>query len=182
MGTDGLSLFNRAMADLIHSLPTNELIDLFADKLPQLREHPTPFPPMVIRTIDAYEGTPRQWLEQHIRNDVERQEFVTRFALEFVLGREEIHLDYWGCWAEVFEEEEPDGIVDTRQYLGTEPDYEEDAILLPIAGVESILNSLRAHQEELSVMNTHDIERIESWRVLCLTDPSYMIAYRHDFG
>ena len=93
-------------------------------------------------------------------------------------GDETIYLDYWGCYVEVFSQE-PDGSISSLKYF---PDDEEELfLLLRPENVTQMIDSLRAHYDDLRVMTESEIEQLEKWRDFCVADPSYMVAYLFDF-
>ena len=94
------------------------------------------------------------------------------------LGAEEIHLDYWGCYAEVFDGH-PEGSISSLDYL---PGEEEEAfLLLHPDHVDQMVKSLYEHVDDLSIMNKEQIGKIERWRDFCAANPSHMVAYMFDF-
>jgi hypothetical protein len=93
-------------------------------------------------------------------------------------GEEEIYLDYWGCYAKVFDGH-PGGSISSLDYL---PDEEEETfLLLRPDHVDQMIKSLYNHVDDLSIMNKEQIERVEKWRDFCISNPSYMVAYLFDF-
>lgn len=93
-------------------------------------------------------------------------------------GDEELPLDYWGCYAEVFDGH-PDGSISSLDYL---PDQEEETfLLLRPDHVGQIVRSLRDHLDDLSIMDKEKIDKVESWKEYCSTNPDYLVAYVFDF-
>ena len=94
------------------------------------------------------------------------------------LGDEEIYLDYWGCYAEVFDGH-PEGSISSLDYL---PDEEEETfLLLRPDHVDRMIKSLREHSDDLSIMDEEQIGKLEKWRDFCAANPNYMVAYFIDF-
>ena len=93
-------------------------------------------------------------------------------------GDEEIFLDYWGCYAEVFDGH-PEGSISSLDYLPEEED--ETFLLLRPDHVDQMVRSLYNHLDNLSVMNKGQIEKIERWRDFCIANPNYMVAYLFDY-
>jgi hypothetical protein len=99
-------------------------------------------------------------------------------AQDFAFGDEEIYLDYWGCYAHVFDGH-PEGAISSLDYL---PDQEEEIfLLLRPEHVDQMIESLHDHEDDLRVMDKGDIERLERWRDFCASDTSYMVAYLFDY-
>lgn len=93
-------------------------------------------------------------------------------------GDEEIHLDYWGCYAKVFDGH-PEGSISSLSYS---PEHEEETfLLLRPDHVDQIIKSLYDHIDDLSVMDKEQIEKLERWRDFCAANPSHMVAYLFDF-
>ena len=94
------------------------------------------------------------------------------------LEDEEIYLDYWGCYAEVFEGH-PEGSTSSLDYL---PDEEEETfLLLRPDHVDRMIKSLHEHREDLSIMDKGQLAELEKWRDFCAANPNYMVAYMFDF-
>ncbi len=94
------------------------------------------------------------------------------------LGDQEIYLDYWGCYAAVFDGH-PEGSISSLDYL---PNQEEETfLLLRPDHVDKMIKSLYDHMNDLSVMDKEQIEQVEKWRDFCAANPSYMVAYLFDF-
>ena len=94
------------------------------------------------------------------------------------LGDEEIHLDYWGCYAEVFDGH-PEGSISSLDYLPGEA--EETFLLLRPNHVDQIVKSLSEHMDDLSIMDKERVRKVERWRDFCAANPGYMVAYLFDF-
>jgi hypothetical protein len=93
-------------------------------------------------------------------------------------GDEELFLDYWGCYAEVFDGR-PDGSISSLDYL---PDEEEETfLLLRPDHIGQIIRSLRDHLDDLNIMDKEKIDKVESWKEYCRANPDYWIAYLFDF-
>ncbi len=93
-------------------------------------------------------------------------------------GDEEIYLDYWGCYAAVFNGH-PEGSISSLDYL---PDEEEETfLLLRPEHIDQMIKSLHKHMNDLRVMNKGKVEKVEGWRDFCVANPDYMVAYLFDF-
>jgi len=100
-------------------------------------------------------------------------------AEQAATSEEEIALDYWACFAEVFSEGEPSGSISSRDYL---PHQEEERFLLLNAEhLDQMLASLRAHADDVQIMSTADIRRLEKWRDRLRADPKLRAAYFFDY-
>jgi hypothetical protein len=94
------------------------------------------------------------------------------------LGDEEIYLDYWGSYAEVFNGH-PEGSISSLDYL---PDEEEETfLLLRPDHVDRMVRSLNEHRGDLNIMDKEQLEKLERWRDFCAANPSHMVAYIFDF-
>ena len=93
------------------------------------------------------------------------------------LGGEEIYLDYWGCYAEVFDGH-PDGSISSSAYLPDEED--ETFLLLRPEHVDQMIKSLYEHRDGLSIMDNEQIEKLERWKDFCAANPSHRVAYMFD--
>ena len=94
------------------------------------------------------------------------------------LGDEEIYLDYWGCYAHVFNGH-PEGSISSLDY--TPGESEEIFLLLRPDHVGLMVKSLHEHADDLRVMNKEQIAKVERWRDFCAANPSHMVAYMFDF-
>src|SRR5918911_2094222 len=73
------------------------------------------------------------------------------------LGDEEIYLDYWGCYAEVFDGH-PEGSISSLDYL---PDEEDETFpLLRSDHVDRMIKSLHEHRDDLSIMDNEQIDKL----------------------
>jgi hypothetical protein len=94
------------------------------------------------------------------------------------MGDEEIHLDYWGCYSEVFDGH-PEGSISSLDYL---PDEEEETfLLLRPDHVDQIVKSHYNHMDDLSIMDKEQVGKVERWRDFCIANPGHMVAYLFDF-
>lgn len=94
------------------------------------------------------------------------------------LSEEGIYLDYWGCYAEVFDGP-PEGSISSLDYL---PDEEEETfLLLRPDHIDQMVKSLHEHRNDLNIMDEEQIGKLEKWRDFCVANPNYMVAYFMDF-
>jgi hypothetical protein len=89
-------------------------------------------------------------------------------------GDEEIFLDYWGRYEQVFAER-PRGSISSRELL--QPEDEGTFLLLRSEHVGQIIKSLYTHIDELSVMTKEQLGVLEEWKSLSLADHRHMVAY-----
>lgn len=96
---------------------------------------------------------------------------------ELAFSKDEILMDYWGCYARVFAGH-PAGSISSLDYL---PEQQEEIfLLLRSEHVDQMIKSLREHANDLTVMDEQQIARLEQWRDLCATDHNYLVAYEFD--
>jgi hypothetical protein len=107
------------------------------------------------------------------------QEISSCRPLRRAWGDEEIFLDYWGCYEQVFDGR-PSGSISSRDLLQAEA--EGMFLLLRAEHVDRIIKSLHSHIEELSVMTQEQISTLEKWRSLSLANHHYMVAYIFNDG
>jgi len=77
-------------------------------------------------------------------------------AQDFGFHDEGIHLDYWGCYSQVFNGHS-EGSISTLGYLPNQD--EEIFLLLRPEYVYQMLKSLDDHSDDLRVMKVSDIQR-----------------------
>ena len=89
-------------------------------------------------------------------------------------GEEEIFLDHWGLYDQVFDER-PKGSISSRELL--KPEEEGTFLLLRSEHVDRIIQSLYGHIDELSVMTKEQLGVLEEWKSLSLANHRHMVAY-----
>jgi hypothetical protein len=89
-------------------------------------------------------------------------------------GDEEIFLDYWGCYEQVFAAR-PHGSISSRDLL--QPEAEGMFLLLRSEHVDQIIKSLASHVDELHIMTKEQLSTLEKWRSLSLANHQHMVAY-----
>jgi hypothetical protein len=94
-------------------------------------------------------------------------------------GEEEIVLDCWGCYEQVFDES-PDGSISSHELL--QPEEEGTFLLLRSEHVDQIIKSLYSHIDELSIMTKEQLNTLEKWKSLSLANHQYMVAYIFNRG
>ena len=188
MGTDYLTLFDRRTAEII--MATDEsglatLVDLRTRSESPLvwgcywnddEEALTAF-----STRTPASERLKKLLETTTLNEIKR-ELVTSLCQSNAL----LHLDYWGCWAEVFPPTGPPAALPIETFLAPisqEANEQEPsgAYLLTLDNVDSILLSLNGHRDELQIMGDSEIARLRDWGGLCKEYEGYSILYQIDF-
>ena len=148
MGTDSVKLFDKALGDRILAMDQNGLVKFLSERS---------------QTTDSALTLPQ---------------LKSQAVFDFAFRDEEILVDYWGCYAHVFDGH-PAGSISSLEYL---PDEEEETFLLLRAEhVEQMVQSLREHSDDLRVMREKDIDQLDQWRELCAGNDSYRVAYLLDF-
>lgn len=170
MGTDYVSLFDKQLADSIVAMDHDEFSAFYARAIDRIRH-----------------GRFGEFLVDDVANAgglaayLARNSFVGfRCQVAFCLAEdaEELRLDYWGCYAEVFASP-PEGAVSALQYNPEE--NEEQFILLEVAHVDRMLMSLDSHAHELTVMDAAAVGRLRWMRDRCRANPNLRVAYYFDF-
>ena len=177
MGTDSVKLFNKKIADEILAMDQAELITFLEKNLESLRHKPHLINP-VIFTMSQQQASVAGTVETLLATEYKLSDLKSQIAQDFAFGDEEIHLDYWGCYVEVFSDHPP-GSFSSLDYL---PEQEEETfLLLQTNHVEQITKSLKAHEDDLTIMNKAKIEKLEEWARLCDGTRDYYVAYLFDF-
>lgn len=177
MGTDSVKLFNKALADQILALERGQFAGFVEENIGALRRKPATLS-LVLFEMEQNGGSVSDAVERLLSGEQTFTELKTDMAQDFAFRDEEIYLDYWGCYAHVFNGH-PEGSVSSLDYL---PHQEEEIFLLLRPGhVAQMIESLHEHAGDLRVMDAGDIQRLEQWRGLCAADPSYMVAYHFDY-
>ena len=171
MGADWLQLFDKRLCDEIVSLSSQTLAAFVEAHLGQFGEFS--------RFRHQFDGMPvqeriRQLLEGGDTEAGLREELVDELCFTGAM----IHLDYWGCYVEVFGGTDPAGAI--SDYLLFPQRQEQSFLLLLPDHVDRILESLTLHSTELTIMTESDIDLVRECRDICQTDVSRMVAYVFD--
>lgn len=102
------------------------------------------------------------------------EEISSGSPLRRAWGEEEIFLDYWGCYDQVFAER-PNGAISSRDLL--QPEADGTFLLLRAEHVDQIIKSLYRHIDALSIMTKEQLSTLEQWRSLSLANHQHMVAY-----
>jgi hypothetical protein len=105
-------------------------------------------------------------------------EFMSGLPLRRAWGDEEICLDYWGCYEQVFDKR-PAGSKSNRDLLMPE---EGTFLLLRSEHVGQIINSLNSHIDELRLVTKEQLTTLEKWESLSLANHRHMVAYIFNRG
>ena len=174
MGTDRVKLFDKVLGDRILAMDQDELTGFLEENSDVLSQK-------TYWGFMAYgaEGTSvSATVKELLETDYTLSGLRSAVVRDFACGDEEILIDYWGCYAHLFVGN-PAGSISSLDYLQDEE--EETFLLLRAEHVEQMVNSLRQHSDDLSVMNETTIAKLDEWRALCATNPRYLVAYLFDF-
>ena len=98
---------------------------------------------------------------------------------ESCFTEDEIYLDYYGCLSHL------DGFgwentISSLEILPNEEDEETFILLQPIH-IDKIIESLRNHTKELTIMSEKEIDKIVQFKTFCAQNQDFMVAYMLDF-
>ena len=102
------------------------------------------------------------------------EEITSSSPVRRALGDEEILLDYWGRYEQVFDKR-PAGSVSSQDLL--QPEAEGTFLLLRSEHVGEIIEALRSHAGELRVTTAEQLDTLERWKDLSLANHRHMVAY-----
>jgi hypothetical protein len=89
-------------------------------------------------------------------------------------GDEEIFLDSWGRYDQVFNER-PAGSISSQELL--QPESEGTFLLLRSEHVGKIIDALRSHLDELQVTSRKQLDTLAKWKSLSLANHRHLVAY-----
>lgn len=177
MGTDSIKLFNKTLADQILAMEREPLTRFLEENIGILKPQDFTLNPVLFEMEQSGDSVSNV-IEKLLSNESTLTGLKSEVAQDFALGDEELHLDYWGCYAEVFDGH-PEGSISSLDYL---PEQEEEVfLLLRPDHISQITKSLHNHINDLSIMDKEQIEMVERWRDFCANNPIYMVAYLFDF-
>ena len=177
MGTDSIRLFNKVLADEIFAMEQEPLTRFLAENVDAFKRKKFCFNPLLLE-MEQNGGSVFDAVERLLTEEYTLAELETEVARDLAFGDEEIYLDYWGSYVAVFDGH-PLGSISSLTYLPSEE--AETFILLQVAHVNQIIDSLYEHVDDLKVMDREKIKKVESWRDYCVADPGYRVAYLFDF-
>jgi hypothetical protein len=180
MGTDWIQLYDKKLSDQILGMNRQSLTRFLENNIEILKNkakvdavsHSS-----LVFVMDSYNYSVPQAIES-LLTETKLKDFKREIAFDYCFGDENIYLDYWGCYAHVFTEGDPVGSISCNKYLR---EKECDFLLLKPEHVDRMIISLREHADDLPVMMTTGIERVEYFRDFCRGHLNYWVAYRFDF-
>lgn len=177
MGTDSVKLFNKALADQILAMRRGPLTSFLEENIGALQQKRSTLS-LIVFEMGQNGGSVSDSVERLLSGEQTFTELRVDVAQDFAFGDQEINLDYWGCYAHVFNGH-PESSISSLDYL---PDQEEEIfLLLRPEHIDQMIESLHEHADDLRVMSTGDIETLEQWRNFCGDVPGYMVAYHFDY-
>jgi hypothetical protein len=181
MGTDSVKLFNKMLSDRILGMTKSKLIRYVEENLESLNEMKKSggfVHSIVLFELNERGGSVAEAVERLIAEKNTLEQLKDELIHDFAFGVEEVHLDYWGCYAEVFTEGDPKGSLSSVKYFG----YEEEMYLfLKPPHVDRMIRSLKQHLDDMRIMGKAEIERLEYFRDFCVRHSGYWVAYIFDF-
>src|SRR5215470_13924221 len=123
MGTDSAKLFNKTLSDRILGMTKSKLIRYVEENLEVLKEVEKSggfVYSVVLFDLNERGGSVAEAVERLIAEKNTLESLKVELIHDFAFGVEEIYLDYWCCYAEVFTEGNPKGSLSSEKYLGDE--------------------------------------------------------------
>src|SRR5689334_16516495 len=152
MGTDYIKLFNKHLADQLLIMDLDSLTRFIEENISILREKEDGIGySCLLCVVDETDSSVKESLNHLLSTDYSFTDLRRNIALDFAFGEEDVYLDYYGCWVEVFRDE-PEGIIHSTEYLH-ETEGELWFTLLKPSHVDQIIQSLRKHLDDLTIMN-----------------------------
>ena len=177
MGTDSVKFFDKIMADQILAMVQEEFIGFLEENQAALQHNSSIVNPVVF-AMAQHNRPVADTVRRLLATEFSLSTLKTAVAQDFAFGKEEINLDYWGCYAEVLGDHPP-GSISSLDYLPEQP--EETFLLLRSEHVELMTTSLQEHINDLTIMDQGQIKKLEEWSRLCAARPGYYVAYLFDF-
>ena len=125
MGTDSVKLFNKAVADQILVMEQAPLVQFLEENIDVLRNKESTLS-LIVFEMEQNGGSVSEAVGRLLSGEQTFTEMRADVAQDFGFRDEEIHLDYWGCYAHVFNGH-PEGSISSLGYL---PNQEEEIFLL----------------------------------------------------
>ena len=177
MGTDSLKLFNKTLADQILAMDHANLIRFLEENISTLNQKHSAFS-LVPFEMEQNGGSVADAITRLLNEEQTFTVLKADVAQDFAFGDEEILLDYWGSYVEVFGNH-PDGSISSLDFLSDQE--EEIFLLLRVEHLDQMISSLDEHANELRVMDKEKVDRLKEWRDFCAANPNYLAAYFFDF-
>ena len=194
MGTDFLQLLDRRTAEIVIAGTESDLAALVDLKTtsggpPVWRSYWSAPEEQFIDFDSATTAAER--LEKILKCGSTVAEIKQSLIRDLCVSRAWLHLDYWGCWAEVFSLQDPPGALTWENFTasldaaaGRQTDESTESsgcYLLTRDNVDSILSSLETHALELEIMHELQVERLRGWQALCCKHQEFCMLYQKDF-
>ncbi len=172
MGADWVCLFNKRLCDQIILLAPANIPAFVESHLSVLRDA-SEFKCGFAQDVPA--SVRFRKLQEQGRT---YEELRAGLAEHLCVSSDRLTIDYWGCYAELFASGDP---------LGSIPDYklfphieQQSYLLLRPEHVARMLASLEQHRQELRVMQEPQLAQLRRWKLQCVEDSGYMVAYSYD--
>lgn len=187
MGTDWLQLFDGSTAELLMSANESELAT-FAEmrtRADQRGDSLWEYFPGSDGEVSQHEhSTPlAERLEAMLLSGSSLSELRSELINEYCFSVEWCYLDYWGCFAEVFD----GGLPDSQMWERYSSRFEEPEVessgryLLTESDLSRIIASLRRHRTELTIMSPVDVNQVQRWLDFTRKHSGFQVAYHLDF-
>jgi hypothetical protein len=177
MGTDRIKLFDKKLSDQILAMELESLLPFLEGNIGVLKQKGATYS-LVLFEMEESSCSVSQAVENLLFGECTLTGLRSDLAQDFAFGVEDVLLDYWGCYVEVFGDH-PEGSISSLEYLPAEE--EEYFLLLRPEHVDRMIKSLREHLDDLRIMNKEMIWTVEQWRDFCTDNPGFMVAYMFDF-
>jgi len=172
MGTDWVRLFDKRLCDEIVALDSSALTIFVSSRLGELGKYNE------FRSGFAEDVPVPDRFQHLIDSGLSEQELKYGLVDSLCVFGEWLHLDYWACYVEVFNDDPPGSIPDREIFPHVK---EQQFLLLRPEHVDQMIRSLDAHRGEVTVMEEKDIGLLRQWRDRCMIDNGTMVAYFLDY-
>ena len=172
MGADWVCLFDKRLCDEIISLaPANipAFVESHLSVLHDFSEFKCGFAENVPASIRFRELREKGRTDEELRADL---------VDHLCVSSDRLTVDYWGCYAEVFGSGDPPGSIPDYKLF---PHIEQQTyLLLRPEHIDRMLALLEEHRNEMRIMDEPQLAQLRQWKVRCMEDASYMVAYFYD--
>lgn len=187
MGTDFRQLFDAKTADILARGTADDLC-AFVDSRAGLAGSDKPriwgsYFDLLGRQIDLGEFlNASQRLEALLKFGWGLQELREELVNDLCLSSEWLHVDYWGCMAEVFGDQPPGSLPLNRWWRARGGRYEDEEIsyILTDDNVSAIRESLGRHRSELTIMDDRSLDQLRCWAEFCGKQNAFRVVYNID--
>lgn len=173
MGADWVCVFNKRLCDQILLLSAANIasfVESHLSALGKFSDFKSGFEENVPASVRVNQ------LHEQGRTD---EELKADLVDHLCVSSDDLIVDYWGCYSEVFASVDPPGSI---------PDYrlfphikEQRYLLLRPEHVGQMLASLEEHWREVQVMQEAQVFQLRQLKTLCEEDSGYMVAYFYDY-